>query len=77
MKANDNKYSEVTANLENDYMKGNDYYPKNMPSAYKYLSEYNDGKSGKESHFRHSNHLAFLQGQASTPGLTWKRHAAR
>ena len=38
IKANYNKYGHVTANLENDYMKGNDYYPKTMPDAYKYLS---------------------------------------
>ena len=47
MKANDNKYGHVAANLENDYMKGNDYYPKKMPDAYKYLNEYNTGNSGK------------------------------
>ena len=60
IKANDNRYGHVTTNLENDYMKGNDYYPKNMPDAYKYLNEFNTGNSGKESYSRHSNHLAFI-----------------
>ena len=69
MKANDNKYGHVTANLENDYMKGNDYYPKNMPDAYKYLNEYNTGNScRKESYSGHSNHLAFMQGNPKDSG---------
>ena len=71
MKANNNKYGHVTANLENDYMKGNDYYPKTMPDAYKYLSEFNTGNSGKESYSRHSNHLAFMQGNLKDSGKTW------
>ena len=35
-----------------------------MPDAYKYLNEYNTGNSGKESYSRHSNHLAFMQGNS-------------
>ena len=61
LKAND-KYGHVTADLENYYMKVEDHYPKNMTKAYKYLSEFNQGNFGKESYSRHSNHLAFLQG---------------
>ena len=68
IKANENKYGHVKANLENDYMKGNDYYPKTMPDAYKYLSEFNTGNSGKESYSRHSNHLAFMQGNPKDGG---------
>ena len=52
MKTNDNKYGHVTTSLENDYMNGNNHYPKNMLNAYKYLSEYNTGNSAKESYLR-------------------------
>ena len=49
-------------------MKGNDYYPKTIPDAYKYLNEFNTGNSGKESYSRHSNHLAFMQGNPKDSG---------
>ena len=61
-------YGHVIANLGNDYTKGNNHYPKNMPNAYKYLSEYNTGSSGIESYSRPSNHLAFMQGNPKGSG---------
>lgn len=49
-------------------MKGNDHYPKNISNAYKYLNEYNTSNSAKESYSRHSNYLAFLQGNPKDSG---------
>ena len=64
LQANENKYGHVTADLENDYMKGDNNYPKNMPEAYKYLDEYNTGNSKRDSHSRPASQLAFMQGNS-------------
>ena len=71
-KADYGRYGHISADLENDYMKGKDNYPKNMPPAFRHLDELNSGEGKTKSQVRSATHLAFAQGNAQNKKECWR-----
>ena len=59
--SNKHKYGHIIAELHDDYLKGNNHYPKNMNDMYKLLDEHSNDKKLIDPNGAGAPHLAFVQ----------------
>ena len=60
--SNKQKYGHIIAELHDDYLKGNNHYPKNMNDMYKLLDEHSNDKNAIDPNAAGPPHLVFVQG---------------
>ena len=61
-RAQSNGYRATLADLDNDYMKVDVTYPRDIPEAFRFMDELKLDEAGNEEQARSSTHLAFVQG---------------
>ena len=61
MSSDPRRYKQVVRDLENDFLKGKNNYPKDVPTAYKLLNEYRTYGISRDSQVPSSTNLAFPQ----------------
>ena len=61
MSSDPRRYKQVVRDLENDFLKGKDNYPKDVPTAYKLLNEYRIYGITRDSQVPSSTNLVFPQ----------------
>jgi len=61
-----NLYNNLVVNLENDYLKGNNFFPSTVTEAYQLMANYSHKKEiGANQHERRQNAIGFMQSATS------------